>query len=94
MSLYLSAVVSFSFWFRSIIGPKAWKYIHYTAFVAYGAALWHGLMIGTDSRTPWLLGLYLFTSLAVVLIIVVRITYRRPAVQRRTIAPTREINAA
>ena len=68
-SLYLSAVVSFSFWFRSIIGARAWKYIHYTAFVAYGAALWHGITIGTDSRALWLLGLYLSTSLAVVFII-------------------------
>lgn len=93
-ALYLSAVVSFSFWFRSIIGARVWKYLHYTAFVAYGAALWHGVMIGTDSRTPWLLGLYLATSLAVIFIIVVRITYKRPAVQRRTIAPAREINAA
>ncbi len=94
VSLYLSAVVSFSFWFRSIIGTKAWKYLHYTAFIAYGAALWHGLMIGTDSRAPWLLGIYLVTSLAVVFIIVVRVTYKRPAPQRRTVPAARENTAA
>jgi len=94
MALYLSAIVSFSFWFRSMIGTRVWKYLHYTAFVAYGAALWHGLMIGTDARALWLLGLYLSTSLAVVFIVVVRITYRRPVPQRRSVHAARETNAA
>lgn len=89
-ALYLSAVVSFSFWFRSVIGPKTWKYLHYTSFIAYGAALWHGLMLGTDSTEIWLLGIYLTTSLAVVFILMIRLTYKRPAPQRHAAPPSRE----
>ncbi len=94
MTLYMSAIVSFSFWFRSRIGTKTWKYIHYTAFAAYGAGLWHGLMMGTDAKALWLLGLYLSTSLSVVFIIMVRITYKRPVPQRRSVPAARESNAA
>ncbi len=93
-ALYLSAIVSFSFWFRSKIGVKVWKYLHYTSFLAYGAALWHGLMMGTDAHELWLLGLYLATSLAVVFIVIVRITYKRPASLRRIASDAREATAA
>ena len=83
LALYLSALVTISFWFRSTIGPKMWKRMHYASVVAYVGALWHGLMIGTDAREPWLLALFLGTSMAVVFGVVIRISYRRPAPARR-----------
>jgi hypothetical protein len=41
-------------------------------------------MIGTDSQELWLLGVYLATSLSIVFGVVVRITYIRPSVKRKT----------
>jgi len=84
LSLYLAAVVTFSFWFRSAIGARAWKMLHYASFLAFAGALWHGVMIGTDSRELWLLGIYLATSMSIVFGVVVRITYIRPSVKRKT----------
>lgn len=77
ISLYLSAIVSFSFWFRGAIGTGTWRWVHRSAFIAYGAALWHGLQVGTDSHEPWVLLLYFATSLAVVFAVVVRITFAK-----------------
>ena len=39
-----------------------WRTIHYMSVVSFGAALWHGVQLGTDSREPWLLGTYLLTQ--------------------------------
>jgi predicted ferric reductase len=84
LTLYLAAVVTFSFWFRSIIGVRTWKLLHYASFAVFGGALWHGVKIGTDAGEPWLLGIYLATSMIVVFSLVVRITYIRPSPRRRT----------
>ncbi len=77
ISLYLTIMVSASFWFRSRIGMRMWRRIHYTSAVAYAAALWHGLQLGTDSEEPWVLALYLSTSLLIVSALIVRMTYAR-----------------
>ena len=82
LSLYLAAVVSASFWFRSRMGGKSWKMLHYTSFLAFGGALWHGLMMGTDAHKPWVLAIFLGTSLSVIFGVMVRITYARPPVRR------------
>lgn len=87
LSLYLAAIVSFSFWFRGLIGTRNWKLLHYGSFVAYVGALWHGIQVGTDSTTPWLLGIYLATSLSIVFALVVRLTYARAPRKRPETAP-------
>jgi len=89
-SLYLGTIVSASFWFRSAIGIKTWRYIHYSSFVAFIGALWHGIQMGTDSHETWLVVLYMATSLSIVSGIVVRLTYTR-TVKRRVI---QEVSAA
>jgi predicted ferric reductase len=78
IALYLSALVTASFWFRSHIGIGTWRLIHYTSLVAFFGALWHGLQLGTDAETAWVLATYLVTSLSLVTGLVVRVTYVRP----------------
>jgi len=92
--LYLSAVVSASFWFRRRMGTRAWKLLHYTSFAAFGGAFWHGIMTGTDAHQPWMLGVYFVTTLSVVFGVMVRITYRRPAVRRQTVTLAADARAA
>ncbi len=76
--LYLGAVVSFSFWFRGLIGSRTWRLIHYTSVLVFLGALWHGFQAGPDAQTGWVLGLYLATSMSLVTGLVVRVTYARP----------------
>jgi len=77
IALYLSAIVSFSFWFRGSLGSGTWRWVHRSAFIAYCGALWHGIQVGTDSRESWVMVLYFATSLVVVFAIVVRITFMK-----------------
>ncbi|MFN0145060.1 MAG: hypothetical protein ACKVT1_01000, partial [Dehalococcoidia bacterium] len=52
LALYLGTVVSGSFWFRSKMGVKRWRMLHYSSFLVYAAALYRGLNLGTDAREP------------------------------------------
>jgi len=94
LALYLSGVVSVSFWFRKRIGMRAWRYLHYGSFASFAGAFWHGLSVGTDSRSTWLMTVYLATTLAVVFGVMLRITYRRAAVRRSNVPVRPEAQAA
>ena len=83
LTLYLGAVVALSFWVRRWIGAKAWRWLHYASFLVFAGAFLHGIKIGTDSGQPWVLALYLGTTLSVIFSVVIRVTYRRPQVKRR-----------
>lgn len=82
LSFYLAAIVTASFWFRKRIGTKAWKWLHYSSFAAWGGGLWHGIQVGTDSGELWLIGLYSLTAMAVLFALVVRLTYVRETKKR------------
>lgn len=77
LSLYLMTIVAASFWVRRSLGMRLWRLLHYSSFVAFAGALWHGIRVGTDSNESWLMGLYFVTSLAVVFALVLRLTYVR-----------------
>ena len=85
LSLYVFTVVTLSFWFRKQMGMKAWRYLHYSSMFAFLGAFWHGLSSGTDSREPWLMTVYLGTTLVVVFGVMLRITYRRAAIRRSNV---------
>jgi predicted ferric reductase len=78
IALYLTAIVTVSFWFRGLIGMRTWRLIHYTSFLAYVTGLWHGVQLGTDSTSPWLLAIYLGSSMVTIMALVIRLTYARP----------------
>lgn len=40
---------------RARLGVRAWRGVHWLAYVAWPIALAHGLGIGTDSGEPWML---------------------------------------
>jgi predicted ferric reductase len=66
LALYLSLLVTITFYLKKRIGTKAFRYIHYSSLVAYLFAVLHGLFAGTDSSLPAMLVMYAATFLAVV----------------------------
>ena len=82
LSFYLTALVSFSFWFRNAIGVRMWRWVHRAAFIADAGALWHGVRAGSDSGEPWVAALYAITASTVVFGAGIRITYRKAAPKR------------
>src|SRR5439155_688934 len=59
IGLYMMALVTLSFYVRRWIGARTWRLIHFLSFAVFALALVHGLFSGTDSSTPWALGMYL-----------------------------------
>ena len=93
VTFYLLIVVYASFSVRRRIGQRAWRLLHYTTLLAFVGATAHGLMAGTDSPAAWAYGAYLIATVAVVFLLIYRITLGlansiRPA--GRTAATSRE----
>ncbi len=65
VAAYLALAVHLSERIRGRIGYTWWRRFHGLAFVAFLGALVHGIGTGSDTRTPWAIGLY-FGSLALV----------------------------
>jgi methionine sulfoxide reductase heme-binding subunit len=49
----LLAVVVLTSLFRHRMGHRFWRTIHLLSYVCWGAGLWHGIVLGTDTSTIW-----------------------------------------
>jgi sulfoxide reductase heme-binding subunit YedZ len=70
-------VVALSFYVKKWIGQNLWRSIHYLSFGTFVAALLHGIFSGTDTANPWVAGLYLGSTLLVVMLTAIRIISSR-----------------
>lgn len=66
VAFYLAILASVTFYIRARIGPRAFRLIHYSSFIAFLGAAVHGLLAGTDSSLPATQILYAGTLLSVV----------------------------
>jgi sulfoxide reductase heme-binding subunit YedZ len=73
IGLYLTLLVSITFYIRRWIGQKAFRLIHLLSYLAFLGAALHGLFAGTDSPLPTVQAMYLVTFLSVVFLTVYRI---------------------
>jgi predicted ferric reductase len=73
LAMYLTTALVFSFYVKKRIGHKVWRVLHYSSFLGWVMATLHGLMAGTDSRTPLMQFVYATTTLSVGFLIVYRI---------------------
>ncbi|MFZ0626298.1 MAG: ferric reductase-like transmembrane domain-containing protein [Acidimicrobiia bacterium] len=74
MSFYTLLVVAGSFYVKRFIGQKAWRAIHFASFGLFVSALLHGMLSGTDTGNPWVLGLYLGSAVVVFALLAHRLT--------------------
>ena len=72
LTFYGFVVITASFYIRSRIGQKAWRVLHYTTFLAFVGATFHGIASGSDSGQRWAFYLYV-GSVAIAIFL---ITYR------------------
>lgn len=73
IGLYMSAVITGSFYIRKLIGQKTWRILHYLTFVVYLLVLIHALMAGTDSPSAELRLMYLATGSSVLFLVYYRL---------------------
>jgi sulfoxide reductase heme-binding subunit YedZ len=89
LSLYLGAVLVWSTYIMRYIGFRVWRNVHYTAFVAWAMACFHGLGAGHDSgdllaRGYYLAGVVLVGALVLAQLIRSVMNLRRPAPALKT----------
>lgn len=77
VGLYLGIAVGISTWIRPWIGYAWWRRFHFVTLLAYLLVTLHSIGIGTDTRTPWAIGLYAGSGLIVGILLVMRITKAR-----------------
>ncbi len=82
---YLLAALWISERIRPLIGYAWWRRFHVVAFVAYLLATVHGLSTGSDTRTPWAIGLYTASLAAVSILVAWRLLPSGPNVRRRPV---------
>jgi len=78
VALYTVLAVFVTTKLRHRIGYRRWRRLHGVAFVAYGAALLHGILTGTDTSRAWATLVYVVSGLLVGGLTIARIV-RRPA---------------
>ena len=73
IGLYLTLLVTITFYIRRIIGQRTFRAIHYLSFIAFLAVAVHGLFAGTDSALPATRIMYFGTTMVVVFLTAFRI---------------------
>ncbi len=73
VGLYLGIAVGISTWLRRWIGYAWWRRFHFVTLLAYLLTTLHSITLGTDTRTPWALGLYAGSGLLVAILLLMRI---------------------
>src|SRR5690606_11094097 len=68
LAAYGAWLVHVSFSLRRRIGPKLWRKLHYLSFLVFLAALLHGLLASSGSRTPGLQALYVASATPVAML--------------------------
>jgi sulfoxide reductase heme-binding subunit YedZ len=64
---------------RARLGLRAWRAVHWAAYLCWPMAVLHGLGTGTDVRSTWLLALTVACAAGVVVAVVVRVALDRSA---------------
>ncbi|MGB8645405.1 MAG: ferric reductase-like transmembrane domain-containing protein [Anaerolineae bacterium] len=72
LAFYLMIPVTFSFYLRKRIGYNLWRVLHYGSFAIYALTTIHGLLSGTDTANPFILGMYAATGAAVFFLTIYR----------------------
>lgn len=65
LGFYLLIPLTFSFYVRRWIGHGAWRWLHYATFLGFTLVTVHGLLAGTDTKSPFVLAMYVTTGAAV-----------------------------
>jgi sulfoxide reductase heme-binding subunit YedZ len=83
IGLYLTLLVSVTFYIRKWIGQKAFRMIHLLSYLAFSGAALHGLFAGTDAPLPTVQAMYIVTMLSVVFLTAYRIFMSAQAKRQR-----------
>ena len=67
---------------RTRLGYKRWRAVHWAAYASWMSAIVHGLGTGSDTKTPWVLGLTVICVISVIAAVGWRLSIGWPAHRR------------
>jgi hypothetical protein len=73
VSFYVWLLVVLSFYVRQKIGQRTWRVIHYANFGIYIMGFLHGIRIGTDTESSWVVGYFWASGLSLLILLAHRI---------------------
>jgi predicted ferric reductase len=76
LALYMSVMVTASFYIRREIGQRTWRLIHFASFAIYLLVLIHGISGGTDTSSFWATWMYWATGGSLLFLLFYRILSR------------------
>ena len=82
ITLYASALISFSFYVKGVIGQRTWRLLHWLTFALFIGAIAHGVFAGTDSKRLIVQYFYLASAAMVLFLTFFRILAVRSAKKR------------
>jgi predicted ferric reductase len=94
VTLYLGIAIGISTWLRPHIGYKLWRRLHVLTLGIFALASVHGIGTGSDTQTPWALGIYLVSIVLVGLLVCRRVFISKGKSKHnaaQSVAPTRRV---
>lgn len=73
VGFYLWLIIAVSFYVRSMIGQKFWRFLHYLSFGMYFIGIFHAIFSGTDTGTSWAQTYYWFSAGSLLFLFFIRI---------------------
>jgi len=73
LAMYGALVVHLSFGWRKRIGVRAWRALHFTAFLVFVGAIAHGMLAGSDAAHHGMRALYVGSGIVVTGLVAIRI---------------------
>jgi hypothetical protein len=71
-ALYCMLALLFSSWLRRRLPFAFWRGVHYFSFIAFALVTVHGWWAGSDAEEPWMRGLYVGASGAILFLVLMR----------------------
>jgi predicted ferric reductase len=96
VALYLGIAIGISTWLRPHIGYKLWRQLHVLTLGVFALATIHGIGTGSDTQTPWALGIYLISSILVGSLLCRRLFFSKgksKPTRAHAITPNRNVRA-
>ncbi len=73
LAFYGMVIVTVSFYLRAKITQRYWRLLHFGSYGVFLAGLVHGILAGTDTTHPLVLGFYIVSASAVVALLAMRV---------------------
>lgn len=73
LGFYALSLILLSFYVRQRISYGVWRWLHFGTFVAYMLVTVHGMLVGSDSQTTFMLSVYAFTNASILFLTLYRV---------------------